>query len=510
MHYEEKLVDGLYWIGGDDMRLGQFEGVHPVPQGMSYSNYLILDEKTVLMDTIDRAVEERFIDTLDHLLDGRALDYIVVQHVEPDHSASLGEVATRHPEATIVCSGMAKRMIGQFFDEALAERCQVVKEGDTLECGARTLTFYSAPMVHWPEVMVTYDAYDKVLFSADAFGMFGGMKGRLYDDEFDFEAEYVPEARRYYANIVGKYGDSTLALLEKAATLDIRMVCPLHGPVLRSYIPQMIEKYQAWGGYEPEEQSVAVIYASVYGGTRDVAEALAFKLRRRGVAHVSINDLTIDDSSYALSEVFRASNVVLASVTCNMGLFPRMATLLHDMAEHGVKARRFSFVQNGTWAPQSGKLMKDAIDKLEGCEQVGEMLTIKSRMTGAQDADLDALVDAIIVSLDTPLPEPAAKPEPKVVEVPQEKGVPAQTAAAPDDKPKPIDPALMKGLVPPTANPYGQRNVEQKVIEVWKCTYCGYEVEVPAGTDMTNFTCPVCLKVGLFKKIREKIVPAGE
>ena len=505
MHYEEKLVEGLYWIGGDDMRLGQFEGVHPVPQGMSYSNYLILDEKTVLMDTIDRAVEERFIDTLDHLLDGRALDYIVVQHVEPDHSASLGEVATRHPEATIVCSGMAKRMIGQFFDEALAERCQIVKEGDTLACGARTLEFFSAPMVHWPEVMVTYDAYDKVLFSADAFGTFGGMKGRLFDDEFDFETEYLPEARRYYANIVGKYGDSTLALLKKAATLDIQMVCPLHGPVLRSHIPQMVEKYQAWGSYAPEEQSVAVIYASVYGGTRDVAEALAFKLRRRGVAHVSINDLTIDDSSYALSEVFRASNVVLASVTYNMGLFPRMATLLHDMAEHGVRARRFSFVQNGTWAPQSGKLMQAAVDKLEGCEQVGEVLTIKSRLKDEQDADLDALVDAIIASLDTPLP--TVEKAPDAVQG-QQREEPAADKAKP--KPKPIDPALMKGLVPPTANPYGQRNVEQKVIEVWKCTYCGYEVEVPAGTDMTNFTCPVCLKVGLFKKIREKIVPAGE
>ncbi len=505
MHYEEKLVEGLYWIGGDDMRLGQFEGVHPVPQGMSYSNYLILDEKTVLMDTIDRAVEERFIDTVDYLLDGRNLDYIVVQHVEPDHSASLEEVATRHPEATIVCSGMAKRMIGQFFDEKLAARCQTVKEGDTLECGVRTLEFFTAPMVHWPEVMVTYCAHDKVLFSADAFGTFGGMKGRLYDDEFEFETEYLPEARRYYANIVGKYGDSTLAVLKKAATLDIQMVCPLHGPVLRRYIAQMVEKYQTWGAYEPEEQSVAVIYASVYGGTRDVAEALAFKLRRRGVAHVSINDLTIDDSSYALSEVFRASNVVLASVTYNMGLFPRMATLLHDMAEHGVKSRRFSFVQNGTWAPQSGKLMQAAVDKLEGCEQVGEMLTIKSRLKDEQDADLDALVSAIIASLDTPLPEP------EVVDVPQETGAPTQ-AAAPDGKakPKPIDPALMKGLVPPTGNPYGQRNVDQKVIEVWKCTYCGYEVEVPAGTDMSNFTCPVCLKVGLFKKSREKIVPAGQ
>ena len=498
MHYEEKLLDGLYWIGGDDERLGQFEAVHPVPEGMSYSNYLILDEKTVLMDTIDRAVEERFIKTVDHLLDGRDLDYIIVQHVEPDHSASLGEIAARHPEATIVCSAMAKRMIGQFFDEGLAERCQTIKEGDTLNIGTRTLAFYSAPMVHWPEVMVTYDAHDKVLFSADAFGMFGAMEGRLYDDEFDFESEYLPQSRRYYANIVGRYGESTLNLLEKAKTLDIELICPLHGPVLRSYIGQMVEKYTKWGSYEPEEESVAVVYASVYGGTRDVAEVLAAKLRRKGVKGVTVNDLTIDDSSYALSEVFRASNVVLASVTYNMGLFPRMATLLHDMAQHGVQNRRFSFIQNGTWAPQSGKMMRDAVDELQDCVQVGETFTIHSRMKDSQDAELEVLAQAIVDSLGTPLPA-EGKPEPE----PEEEE---------ENRPPAIDPELMKGLVPPppTMNPYGQRNVGNKVIEVWTCTFCGYTVEVPAGTDMPQFTCPVCLKVGMFKKVREKIVPAGQ
>ena len=399
MHYEEKLADGLYWIGGDDVRLGQFEGVHPVPDGMSYSNYLILDDKTVLMDTIDRAVEERFLSTVDYLLDGRPLDYIVIQHVEPDHSASLASVAVKHPEAVIVCSAMAKRMIGQFFGDGIAARCQVVKEGATLEVGTRTLSFVAAPMVHWPEVIVTYDAYDKVLFSADAFGKFGALRGRVYDDEHDFEHEYVPEARRYYANIVGKYGDSVNALLDKAAGLDIRLVCPLHGPVVRTHIADLVAKYRAWASYEPEEQSVAIVYASIYGGTRDVAEALAFKLRKLGVPDVSVNDLTMDDASYAIGETFRASNVVLASVTYNMGLFPRMATLLHAMKELGVKNRRFSYIQNGTWAPQSGKLMKAAVDELPGCTQVGETLTVKSRMTPAQDGDLDALASAIAASL---------------------------------------------------------------------------------------------------------------
>ena len=502
MHYEEKLADGLYWIGGDDMRLGQFEGVHPVPGGMSYGNYVIIDEKTVLMDTIDRAVEERFFASVEHVLAGRALDYIVVQHVEPDHSASLAGMAVRHPEATIVCSAMAKRMIGQFFGEDVAARCQVIKEGSTLELGTRTLSFVAAPMVHWPEVMVTYDAYDKVLFSADAFGSFGALRGRLYDDEFDFETEYVPEARRYYANIVGKYGSSTLALLEKAAGLDIRLICPLHGPIVRTHIAELVEKYRTWASYAPEEQSVAIVYASIYGGTRDVAEALAFKLRALGVPHVSINDLTMDDASYAVGEIFRASNVVLASVTYNMGLFPRMATLLHVMAELGVKNRRFSLIQNGTWAPQAGKLMKAAIDELEGCGYVGDMLTVKSRMTDAQDAELDALAGAIAASLDAPAP--AAKPAP----VPEPESAPAP---APQPKPEPALPPIKpeRVLVPPpaTPNPYGQRPVDTQIIEIWTCTYCGYSVEVPAGTDMSTFTCPVCLKVGMFKKVREKRVP---
>ena len=399
MHYEQELAEGLYWIGGDDTRLGQFEGLHPIPDGVSYNTYLILDGKTVLMDTIDRAVEERFFASVQHLLAGRQLDYIVVQHVEPDHSASLGAMAAAHPEATIVCSATAKRMITQFFGAAVGERCQVVKEGDELQLGTRTLQFVAAPMVHWPEVMVTYCAHDKLLFSADAFGTFGALRGRLFLSEYDLEREWAPEARRYYANIVGKYGVQVSALLAKAATLDIQTICPLHGPVLRSSIPEVLQKYTAWASYAPEEQSVAIVYASVYGGTRDVAEALAFKLRALGVPGVSVNDLTMDDASYAIGEMFRASNVVLASTTYNMGLFPRMHTLLNVMAELGVKNRRFSFIENGTWAPQAGKLMKAAVDALGGCEQVGQTFTIRSRMAPEQDAELDALAQAIAASL---------------------------------------------------------------------------------------------------------------
>ena len=396
MHLEREIADGIFWIGGDDLRLELFEGLHPGPGGVSYNTYVITDEKTCLLDTIDRAVEERFFSSLEHVLADRALDYIVVQHVEPDHSASLATVCAMHPEAKIVCSAMAKKMIGQFFGEKIEERCEVVGEGDTLELGRRVLTFVAAPMVHWPEVLVTYSATDKLLFSADAFGTFGALGGRLDLGDWDFEHEWLPEARRYYANIVGKYGDQVTTLLGKAAGLDIETICPLHGPILHTDdIPKVLEKYTAWASYAPEEPSVAIAFASVYGGTRDVAEALAFKLTELGVKGVTVTDLSAEDTSYAIGEFFRASNIVLASTTYNMGLFPKMHTLLNVMTELGMRDRRYALIENGTWAPTAGKLMKAELDGLAGFEQVGETLTVKSRLADEQDAELDALAGEV-------------------------------------------------------------------------------------------------------------------
>ena len=399
MHCEREIAPQLYWLGGDDKRLGLFEAHYPVPNGMAYNNYLLLDEKAVLFDTIDRAVEERFFSTLAHLLDGRELDYIIVQHMEPDHSATLGAVASAHPNAKLVCTKVCAGLIGQFFGPELAERTLVVGEGDTLECGTRTLTFAMAPMVHWPEVMVTYDAQDKILFSADAFGSFGALGGRLFDTDYDFEQELLPEMRRYYANIVGKFGPQVNKLLDKADALSIELIAPLHGPLVKGNIAPLCEAYRAWASYTPQVQGVAIAYASVYGGTRDVAETLASKLREAGVAEVSVFDLSADDASYVLGEAFRVSNIVLASVTYNTGLFPKMGELLDCFAAHGLRGRKFSLIQNGSWGPAAAKLMAQAVEALPGSELVGETFTIKSRMTDAQDADLDALAQAIAASL---------------------------------------------------------------------------------------------------------------
>ena len=290
MHCEQKLAEGLYWIGGDDKRLGLFEACHPVPNGMSYNNYLLLDEKVVLFDTIDRAVEERFFETLEYLLDGRKVD-IIVSHMEPDHSATLAAVADAHPEAQLVGTKICKTLIGQFFGPELEARTMVVGDGDSLSTGSHTLAFATAPMVHWPEVMVTYDVEDKILFSADAFGSFGGLDGKLFDDMYDFEDELLDEMRRYYANIVGKYGTQVNELLDKADTLDIKMICPLHGAIIRDNVDLIKSKYRIWASYDPEQEAVVIAYASVYGGTRDVAEKLAFKLSDAGIHDLALFDL---------------------------------------------------------------------------------------------------------------------------------------------------------------------------------------------------------------------------
>ncbi len=516
MHCEHELAKGLYWIGGDDKRLGIFEGHHPVPHGMAYNNYLLLDEKTVLFDTIDRAVEERFFETLDYLLADRKLDYIVVHHMEPDHSATLGTVAKQHPDAKLICTATCKKLIAQFLGDEIAERAMIVKDGDSLETGTRTLAFALAPMVHWPEVMVTYDVEDKILFSADAFGSFGALDGRLFDDMYDFKNELLDEMRRYYTNIVGKYGTQVNELLNKADTLDIKMVCPLHGPILRDHIDDLKEKYRKWANYEPEDDAVVIAYASVYGGTRDVAEKLAFKLSDAGIHDLALFDLSVTDPSYVLSEAFRASNIVLASVTYNAGVFPKMNELVDCMVDHNLRRRRFSFIQNGSWGPIAGKKMMESIEKIPEAEVVGELFTIKSRMTHEQDGELEALAQAIVNSIRNP-------EEPVMADVHQ---------VAPDPTPivgavKPIAPTPAKEPVftsggVPIAPGMEAKVVEKaeapkpaddkpktKVIQIWRCTFCGYQAEVPKGTDMDTFVCPVCLKVGpgQFILVREKEVP---
>jgi len=399
MHCTRSLFEDLIYVGADDRRLAMFEGVYGVPKGVSYNSYLLLDEKTVVVDTVDKAVSRVFLENLAHGLGGRDLDYVIVQHMEPDHSATLAELLLRYPNARVVCSGMAKAMIGQFFPGDIdADRIQEVKEGDSLCTGRHTLTFYTAPMVHWPEVIVTYDDVHKVLFSADAFGCFGALNGALYAHEVNYERDYLDETRRYFTNICGKYGPQVQALLKKAATLDIAMICPLHGFVWTENIGWIVEKHQLWSSYTPEETGVMLAYASIYGGTENAAQVLASKLWQRGI-RVEMYDVSVTPASEVISQAFRYSHLVFASPTYNMGIFVAMEELLHDLAAHGLQNRTVAIMENGSWFPNSGKLMKEILSSMKGFTLLENTVTIRSALKQEQLCEIDALCDAIQKSI---------------------------------------------------------------------------------------------------------------
>ncbi len=399
MYCVKKVHDDLYWVGGSDRRLALFENVFPIPRGVSYNAYVLTDEKTVLLDTVDKAVSGVFFENLDHALAGKPLDYVVVNHMEPDHCATLGELILRHPEVTVVTGAKSVTMIKQFFTFDIDSRVKVVKEGDTLETGAHTLTFVMAPMVHWPEVMVTYDVTTKTLFSADAFGTFGAMDGNLFADEVNFEAEWLEDARRYYTNIVGKYGTQVQALLRKASAIEIETICPLHGPVWRRNVGWFIEKYQKWSTYTPEDEGVVIAYASVYGDTENAATILASKLADAGVKNVKMYDVSVTHPSVIVSEAFRASHLVFASTTYNAGIFCNMETALLDIAAHNLQNRTIALIENGSWAPTSGKLMADILGGLKNCTILENTLSLKSSLKEDQLADLDAMCAAIVSTM---------------------------------------------------------------------------------------------------------------
>ena len=404
MYCTRKVLDDLIWVGADDRRLACFEGVYGVPDGVSYNSYLLLDEKTVLFDTVDKAVGAVFLENVAHALDGRKLDYLLISHMEPDHAATIETLCLRYPEAQIICNAKIQTMLAQFFALDLSGRLHVVKEGDSLSVGKHELTFVNAPMVHWPEVMMTYDKTDKILFSADAFGTFGALNGRLFADEGDFMGEQLDEARRYYTNIVGKYGPQVQAVLKKAAGLDIAYVCPLHGPVWRKHFGDFLEKYLLWSSYTPEEKSVLIAYASVYGHTENAANILATKLVERGV-RVRMYDTSVTPASYILSDAFRCSHLVFAATTYNAGVFVTMENLLHDIANHNLQGRKIAIMENGSWAPTSGKLMREMLSGLKNTEFIGDNITIRSALAENQLGELDALADAIAADL-----RPAAVP----------------------------------------------------------------------------------------------------
>ncbi len=398
MYCVRKVNKDYTWIGADDRRLAMFEGVYGVRDGVSYNSYLLMDDKTVLFDTVDRAVCDNFFENLETVLAGRKLDYLIVQHMEPDHAACISDIVLRHPELKIICSGLTKTMLEQFFSFDVESRTIVMNEGDTLETGHHTLTFVMAPMVHWPEVMVTYDITDKILFSADAFGTFGALNGRLFNDEVDFMGECLDEARRYYTNIVGKYGDQVQAILKKAATLEIDMVCPLHGYVWRSHFGEILEKYLRWSSYTPEEQGVVLAYASIYGNTENAANMLACKLVEKGIK-VKMFDTSVIPASYILSECFKYSHLVFASPTYNAGIFVAMENLLHDIKNHQLRNRKVAFIENGSWAPVAGQLMEELILPLKGTQQIAPTITVKSSAKEETVAALENLANAIAADI---------------------------------------------------------------------------------------------------------------
>ncbi len=388
----KKICKDVIWVGADDRRLSLFENIYPLPKGVSYNSYLILDTKTVLMDAADASVADVFFENVESALNGRKLDYVVVQHMEPDHSATLGTLLQKYPEVTVVCNAKTKTMIHQFFGDTVTISPMIVKEGDVLQTGNHALQFMMAPMVHWPEVMMTYDRSNKILFSADAFGSFGTLDGAIFADEVNFEELYLDEARRYYANIVGKYGAPVQAVLKKTAGLDIQMICPLHGLVWRKNLEFLLDKYQHWSTYQPEERAVVVAYASMYGNTAQVAEKMAEKMDAKGWP-VRVYDLSKTGRDFVLGEVFRASHLVLASATHDGGLFEPMEYLLREMVSHGLQDRKVALIENGSWAPMAAKQMQTLLNTMKGIQIAEPVISVKSALNPAQEPELDKLIE---------------------------------------------------------------------------------------------------------------------
>ncbi len=399
MHCTRKVTDDVIWVGANDRRLERFENLFPIPRGVCYNSYLMLDEKTCLLDTIDSSVTDQFIENISYALNGRSLNYLVVNHMEPDHCSAIEQVMLRWPELKLVGNTKTFQTIKQFYDLNLEGRCIEVADGDTLCLGRHTLSFHFAPMVHWPEVMLTYDAADKILFSADAFGSFGALNGALFNDEVSYEGAWLDDARRYYANIVGKYGRQVQNALKKLASLDVDIICPLHGVVWRNKLDWIINKYQAWSSYTPEEQAVAIFFGSMYGSMENAADILAAKLCEAGVKDIAVYDVSGTDVSQLISEVWRCSHIVLASPTYNTGLYPPIATLLHDMAALGVQNRSIGLMGSGTWASCSSKLMIKELEKLKNINVLDPVIEIQSSVKDEQVKDIEQLAQTIAGTL---------------------------------------------------------------------------------------------------------------
>lgn len=402
MYCVRKVTDDIYWVGANEHRLHLFENIHPIPRGVSYNAYLLLDKKTALFDTVDWAACRQLLENLDHLLNGRPLDYLVINHMEPDHGASIEEMLLRYPDVTIISTEKSFMLMRQFGFAVDSHPLMEVKEGDSVSFGKHTIQFISAPMVHWPEVMVSFDSTDGVLFSADAFGSFGALDGKLFADEVNFDRDWIDDARRYLSNIVGKYGPHIQLLLKKAAGIldQIRYICPLHGPVWRKDLGYFIDKYDKWSRYEPEEKGVMIAYASMYGNTEAAAQALASRLCERGCTNVWMYDVSNTHISQLISESFRLSHIVLASVTYNLGIYPVMHNYLMDMKALNLQNRTFALIENGSWACKSGDLMQKFInEELKNMTVLNERLSLASSLLPDKAAELDMLADTIAESV---------------------------------------------------------------------------------------------------------------
>ena len=385
--YDMKISDSVVYIGVNDKTIDLFESQYKVPNGVSYNSYVILDEKVAVMDTVDKRVTEQWLENLSQALNGRTVDYLVVSHLEPDHASNIQKLAELYPNMKIVGNAKIFSMLPQFFTMDFSDRSVVVKEGDTLSLGSHTLQFFMAPMVHWPEVMVEYEQSEKILFSADGFGKFGAL---------DVEEDWTDEARRYFINIVGKYGTQVQNLLKKAATLDIQTICPLHGPVLKENLGYYIDKYLTCSSYEPEEEGVVIAYASIHGNTAKAAEKMAEILKEKGAKAVRSFDLARDDMAEAVSEAFRYDKLILMSPTYDGALFPCMEDFLYHLKVKTYKKRTVGIVENGSWAPMAGKLMKAYLETLKDIQICEPVVSIKSVMKEADEKNLETLAEALL------------------------------------------------------------------------------------------------------------------
>ncbi len=389
----KEIARSIFYIGTDNLTLDLFESQYVVPEGMAYNSYLLKDDKIAILDTADARVEEAWFRNLEEALDGRQPDYLVVHHMEPDHSALIGKLAEKYPAVQIVASAMALKFLGQ-FQPGKTFRTLAVKEGDTLNLGSRSLQFFAAPMVHWPEVMVSYEPASRILFSADAFGKFGALeKCGFWGDE---EKDWACEGRRYYFNICGKYGPQVQALLKKAANLQVGMIAPLHGPILRENLASYLDLYNTWSSYGVETPGVFVAYASIHGGTAEVALKLADMLRAKGCPKVAVCDLTREDRAEAVEDAFRYGTMVLAAASYDAGLFTPAYDFLHSLQMKGWQKRHVALIENGSWAPSAGRVMKEMLGAMKDVEQIGELVTIRSRYKAEDKAALEALANAIL------------------------------------------------------------------------------------------------------------------